>query len=403
MKPVRGAVALQSHTANKTAKSLRIDGAIKSVSRFTWAISLMGLQQLRRAFSPVDFVPCGSPEGLALFWQEFQNKLIAFWLFEYVDVALNLDPDAPLSLTQLAARASELGPYFSVWAKEGVGHYVADRHLARENFPHGLLSQLDTSEIPGASIPLHAGMSLALAESLLDIADRARRMDWQLLSKFIELCLRNCSPGNEGIGFEALGLAARSLHPHLIPVIDATLARRRPELLGYFWHGVGRAIYFSPIQSLAFWPAPWRGLDMCVQEPPHSLGRCNAVAGFVWALTLVNIRQPEILAAFLNWRGKELPEREAFMNGLCSALLVWRDVQPGEQHLPEFLAYQPDSSARSLCRLWKTYVQEPSARILQEGASPFQRKDMGRLFCYRPFADLVPSATNKPERWSDSN
>jgi len=324
------------------------------------------------------------PEG-NIFGQELQNKLEAFWLFEFVDVVLHLGPDGPLPLPRLAIEACKLGAYSSVWATEGLGHYVAHRHLAQGGLPQGLLTQSDPIAIPRASlIPLNAGTGLALAESLLEIADRERQMDWTVLTKFRELCLSHLSPYNENIGFEALGLIAQILHPHLISAIDRTLYRHRPELLGYFWHGVGRAIYFSPTQTLLTYAGKWRGLDVCLQEPPHKVGQGNAVAGFAWALTLVNIRQPAIVAAFLGRFSERVPMPEAFINGVCSALVAWREMQPGERHLEAFLEYQPDRSDRRLCELWKMHVQQPSSRVLQTQGCSAQEQGMERLFRYQP-------------------
>ena len=399
MTRLSGASTTRSPRSQPTPLSdFRIDRTMVSISSLTRALSLLGLQQLRVALWPDALDSDTCIEDLALFLEEFRNKLIAFWLFAHVDAVLDLQPGPALPLSLLTSKASSLGPYFSVWAKEGVSHEAARCRLARNKAPQGLLSQLDAGYIPRANlVPLNSGMSLALAESLLENADRAQRMDWQLLSEFLELCLHNCSPGNYVIGVEALGLAARSLHPQLISGIDAILTQRRPDLVGYFWHGIGRAIYFSPLQSVAFWPVRWSGLDMCMREPPHSQGRSNAIAGFVWALTLVNIRQPEIVAAFLKYRGKDLQDRQAFINGLCSALLAWRDVQPDEQHVAEFLAYHPRSSITLLDGLWKNCVQEPSAQLFQSDESQLSPNDVGRLFCYQSFADLLYLGRKHPE------
>jgi hypothetical protein len=411
-----------------------VDEVIKSAGSFTSAISLFGVQSLSSALlssgkaithldqSAVDLVrgvlfldsftprralrqmmtalwrsaeltKLVTPGRENLLLREFQNKLEAFCLFEHIDYALNLSHNTPLSISQLVARTAKLGPYCSVWATEGVGHYVVDGDLGEGKYPHALMSRPESLEVPRASlVPLNAGMGLALAESLLDTADREKGIDRRVLSKFVQLCLSNCSPGNEGVGFEALGLAARSLHPQVIPAMEAILSCYFPELLEYFWHGVGRAIYFSPSQFLPFCAEPWHGLDMCLHEPPHTLGKQNAVAGFVWALTLVNIRQPEIVAAFLNRHMEQIPEREAVVNGLCSALLVWRETQPAERQLSEFVEYEPDSSESPLSRLWKKHVREPWDDVVQE--HPINENNVGKLFRYQSLVDLAKARSS---------
>jgi hypothetical protein len=318
----------------------------------------------------------------ALFAQELQNKLEAFCLFEYIDYALHLDSSGPLSLSQLVARAARLDSYFSVWATEGIGHYFADAYLTDNSSPHSLMSRPDSLEVPRSSlVALNAGLGLALAEWLLETANREQHVHRHMLTAFVELCLSNCSPGYEGVGFEALGLAARTLYPHLISAIDSHLSCHDPDLLEYFWHGVGRALYFSPTQFLPFCSEPWHGLEMCLQEPGHPLGRRNAVAGFVWALTLVNVRHPEIVAEFLDRNATHIPEPEAFVNGLCSALLIWSDAQPGQRNVDEFIDYQPNSLDRPLSRLWTIYVQQPWIQTLQEHS--WDDRHMGRLFRYQ--------------------
>jgi hypothetical protein len=387
----------------RSLRSFSIDGTIKSAGSLTRALSLLGWQQLRNVFWPEASDINAFHEDLALFLQEFRNKLVAFSLFAHVDVALELQPGVALPLPQLVSRASTLGPYFSVWSKEGISHEASLYRLGRERAPEGLLSELHSGQIPRHNlVPLNSGMSLGLAESLLEAVDRGQQIDWPALSQFIELCLHNCSPGNHGIGLEALGLAARSLHPHLISSIDAILVHHQPDLVGYFWHGVGRAIYFSPLQSVSFWPVRWSGLDWCMREPPHSLGRANAIAGFAWALTLVNIRQPEIVAAFLHSRGKHLPDKEAFINGLCSGLLVWQDAQPDQRQLSDFLAYQPPSSTHIVDGLWKSCVQEPSEQLFRDPLE-LSPEDVGRLFSYRAFADLLYLARKKIKKADHSS
>jgi hypothetical protein len=406
---------------------LPIDEMMKSASGLASAISLLGFQHLSHVLSSNQTTPSDRTKAAGirsipisdrftprrvireimslawhsaelaqqitsgldtLFLQEFQNKLEAFSLFEHVDYALGLGPSSSLSLSQLVARVAALDPYISVWATEGVGHYFADRYLANHNDPHALMSCPDLLGVPQTSlVPLNAGLGLALAEWLLDTANRERPIDRRVIATFVGLCRNNCSPGCEGVGFEALGLAARSLHPHLIAPIDALLSSHYPDLLDYFWHGVGRALYFSPTQFLPLCFKPWQGLDTSLQEPLHAAGRRNAVAGFVWALTLVNIRNPEIVAEFLDRNAAHLPEPQTFVNGLCSALIVWSDAQPGQRHVEDFVDYRVGSSDGPLSRLWTTYVRRPWIRTLRDHS--WDERHMGCLFRYQSLVGAI--------------
>jgi hypothetical protein len=403
---------------------LPIDEMINSASSLVSAISLLGFQHLGNTLSSTrptqanlraarfrsfPILDCIAPRdamrelmsiawhsaALAqqitsgedkLFLQEFQNKLEAFSLFEHVDYALSLDFSNSLTLSQLVARVAMLNPSISVWATEGVGHYFADRHLTNDEEPHSLMSCPDLLGVPQATlVPLNAGLGLTVAEWVLETANRP--LDKHALDTFVGLYRNNCSPGYEGVGFEALGLVARSLHPHLISPINALLAIHYPDLIDYFWHGVGRALYFSPTQFLPLCSSPWQGFDMSLQEPPDESGRCNAVAGYIWALTLVNIRNPEIVAEFLDRKAVHLPEPQAFVNGLCSALIIWSDAQPSQRQVEDFIDYQAGAAESTLSRLWTNYVRRPWERTLRERC--WDKRQLGSLFRYQPLVGVI--------------
>ncbi len=388
---------------------------IKSAGSFTSAMPLLGLQHLRGGSSVGNLRPellslesltprgairqmlallehtceismSASSGDCALAAQEFQNKLGAFRLFEFVDCTLDLRSDALISLSQLVAGASSLGPYHSLWATEGCGHLFTAKSLQDGRHPHGLMATRETADIPQTSlVPLHAGMGLAFAESVFGMADHESCADGSMLAEFLELCHDNCSPGYEDVVFEGLGLAAQTLHPHLISTINAKLSACRPDLLGYFWHGVGRAAYFSPTEFLTFWVQSRENFWKCVHKAPHGAAKQNVIAGFAWALVLVNIRHPAIVAAFLNLEGNNMDIQDAIVNGFCSALLVWRDSQPDE-FLRDFVGYQPGTTAGHASQLWKTYVQEPWSDISQKQMKPHS---IGKIFQYQPLSKIM--------------
>ena len=249
-------------------------------------------------------------------WQEFQNKLEAFTAFAC--------PSCESSLPDAIAAAAALDPYASVWTTEGLGYCEAESCRLRGARPCGLIS----AALPSHSlIPLHAGMGLSLAcrslESAAPLADR--------LASFQDLCAANALDGYTGVCCEALGLIARNLHPELLLPIDRLL-ERDPDRLGYFWHGVGRGIYFVPTNFPTLASAPWRSVNMALAEPPHEFGAANAIAGLVWAFNLVNVRHPEILDTFLDYHGAELDANDAFWNGRACSALVWRMSTDGNSH-----------------------------------------------------------------------
>jgi hypothetical protein len=317
-----------------------------------------------------------------IIWDELKNKLQAFYMFEYVDSMLNLSTNPDRPLPDILSEAANLGPYLRVWTTEGLGHYYTERALARGGFPSSLLDARNLGEAPPASlVPLHAGMGLSLAQAVLnamDQSDVARYAGW--LERFWQLCLGNSRTGYEAIPYEAMGLVTCNLHPQLVTHIDRYLLQTNSDLLAYFWHGIGRAIYFAPTNFPPFRSAPWQGLKRCQQEPPHVVGKRNAVAGFAWALTLVNIRQPEIMAAFLRHHEQQITENDAFANGLCSALMIWRDSSPGDPHLDDFHRYQPPPVSAPV---WNRHVRPCCDWALQNYPSFKARGRSSELFRYQ--------------------
>ena len=313
-----------------------------------------------------------------LAWQEFQNKLQAFYLFEYVDSVLGLSPGAPVSLAEMIGRTFKLEPFLAPWATEGIGHYYT--HLQTSaGMPRDLIGCDRTQRLPPESmVPLHTGMGLALAQ-----AAASRRLGSAATAElFVQLCQDNACPEFLGATLEALGLVVRNLYPDLMGSVSQYLWHSNSELFEYFWHGAGRGIYFAPINFLPYLSRPWQGYEMCVRETPNDVARQNAVAGFAWAMTLVNLRHPVILAAFLEQHGERLAKDDAFSNGIFSALVIWRACAPTETSISDLLQYQPDGSNPH--HLWETQV-----RRIAEAALHFPQNDMSRvtgLFRYRPLA-----------------
>ncbi|MEK6279432.1 MAG: hypothetical protein AABN95_03685 [Acidobacteriota bacterium] len=294
-----------------------------------------------------------------LAWLELQNKLETFNLFAHVDLAMDLPRPRVASLAELVERASKLGPYRSVWAMEGVGHLYAELCGARA-IPVDLRGQ--AGALPASSlVALHAGAGLSFASRCLETitpqsADAEVRA---ALERFVTLCDENSHDAYLGATYEALGLAARNLHPQLLADIDRHLAEMSEELVGYFWHGVGRGIYFAPTNFLP--NGGGRALNQALQESPHDLGRLNAVAGLVWALVLVNVRHPEVIANFLRDKADEL-NCDVFANGLYSAVVIWRDSSTDDEVLNAFCRYRPADLRTSA--LWETYVSAPCHEAL---------------------------------------
>jgi hypothetical protein len=275
---------------------------------------------------------------------------------------------------------------------EGVGYDYAERALRQSPAPRGLLADGGAGALPpGGLVSLHAGMGLAFANRLLGAVPAKDRLAGtrQALHQFVGLCRGNSRDGLAEAAVEALGLVTRNLYPHLLPLVDRQLAEVDPELVGYFWHGVGRALYFAPTNFVPCSCWAWRGLDQARQTAPHELGRLNAVAGLGWALTLVNVRHPEVLALFLERHGGRLTEDEAFANGVASAALIWHQWAPSTPHLAALCGGEFVPPGPSLAARWRALVQGPCAAALERSYPALRRQGRwGQLFRYRPLREL---------------
>jgi len=302
-----------------------------------------------------------------------------------MDLHLGIAVSQELPLHQLISKAEMPGPQHAAFAIEGSGYYLMKSRIAGASGAEPLASSgLLAHFPPRVLVMLHAGFGLALAEWYLGAADEDASGAGQSMEHFVELCQRNSQAGYDGIIFEALGFVARTIYPHLVDLID----RRLPagEYPAYFWHGVGRGIYFAPENGSPFRSAPWKAFDMCLREPPHQLGKRNTIAGLGWALTIINIGQPEIMAAFLRHHAAQLTEDDAFTDGVCSAARMWRQVSPGDSRLNAFPVYQRAYRRSISTELWERFVERPFAQALGDGSPLEGNRGPQEWFRYRAFS-----------------
>lgn len=353
----------------------------------------LGLRMLSR--SAQTLASASHSHESRLVWQELQNKLQAYSLFERAAYQLSPTWRREDPLAQIIAQAARIhtrkadarepDTCESVWATEGAGHRYATRCLSASHPPNAMLGATATDNVPLSSlVPLHAGTGLALAERLLPLIEKNPR---QGLLAFERLCSTNAYPGYFGVLFEALGLYVRNLYPELIPSIDPLLAHHDTELLALFWHGTGRGLYFSPMTLPPWCAAPWRGLGIASLQAPHMLARANSISGYCWALTLVNIRHPDILAAFLQHHAGKLAaaalDDEACRNGICSALIIWC-CACSPRSLDPLLCYQPPPAIRLF---WQKYIQQTCEIALSHYRALQLKGSLGDLFRFRPLPE----------------
>jgi hypothetical protein len=322
-------------------------------------------------------------------WREFRNKLRVFELFEHPDSALGLPPSNSLPLTKQTQLASSLGPYLAVWVMEGLGHDYAETFWVRGAKSHEMFSMRKTGELPANSlVPLHSGMGLSLAEHVLeDVTPESTSPEIQYrLRQFVDLCDENSRSGYAQVAYESLGLVARNLFPRMVKTIDRELCEMDQQLLSYFWHGVGRAIYLAPTNFLPSIGTLQCSLDSALHEPPHELGRLNAMAGLAWALTLVNIRDPHVIERALRHLGPQVGDTEAFADGVGSSIVIWYDSTRDASLIEALSDYEPKGNDPSLAGLWESQVRRPCKRALQHYEALKNNRRLGDIFRYQKWS-----------------
>jgi hypothetical protein len=318
-------------------------------------------------------------------WSELRNKIEIYLLVANVESRLGISPVQRLPLPEMVRRSYALGPFLALWAVEGVGHVYGDRALHDTPTPRGLLTGPDADAAgSGALLMLHAGIGLAFAQSLLGgltPANAAGALP-DIIPRFVSLCRDNSRPGYVGAALESLGLVTRTFHQDLIGAVDRELQRSAGDLVGYFWHGVGRATYFAPRNFLPCADIDWAGAPSIA---PHELGRLNFTAGLAWAVTLVNMRQPDIMERLLQRHGDVVSRTPAFGNGVSSSILMRHDTTPEAPFLDAFLRYQPTQDASGTDRLWEMEVRRPAVDALGNWYDRLKRAGrLGEVFRFPP-------------------
>lgn len=340
--------------------------------------------------SSATFTSWGLNENRQLVLQELKNKYEVYNLVKNIDTILSVPERGEFPLGELIEKAYSLGAYPDLWAVEGLGHDYATRAWEGGKPLKNLLTDERASVLPAKSLTMmHAGIGLAFAQKLLpkltpySSPNEVR----SVIDRFISLCRENSNAGYVGAALESLGLVTRTWHPQLVTGVDRCLSEISEELLGYFWHGTGRALYFLPLYFVPGLVSAWRA---ALTEPSHEIGRRNSVAGLAWATTLVNMRQPEIMLRLLRLRGTELAQTDAFANGVASSLVMGWDIMPGDVYIKSFCQFRPETSDAQITTLWRELISSSCQNALQTFHPVLQKHNrLGEVFRYQSLSELV--------------
>jgi hypothetical protein len=275
--------------------------------------------------------------------------------------------------------------------------------------PRHLFDGPEAARLPEQSlILLHAGLGMALADLLvrpLRPGDPAAVCD-AVLDRFSRLLEANARPEFAAVAFESLGLMVRRFLPHLHVLVEGRLRARDPRVAAWYWHGAGRAIYFLPGFFHPFPGTARQGIELCRREPPAASYRLDALSGFSFAATMINLRHPELVARLLSHLDPH--EIEAVASGVAGGLLTRRHTSPDDPAVEAFLrplaapagAAGVDGTASArLVELWDREVRGPCAEAL-ESAYPLLRArgELATLASHSPVGKLLCPYSAPPHR-----
>jgi hypothetical protein len=350
------------------------------ISKLTQDVAIQW-RESRRVLSSADNVSLG--------WEELKNNFEVFRLVKNVSQLLAIPPSGQdFDLKKAVNGAYALGQFPDLWAVEGLGHDYALTFWGKGGPLRGIMTEGQARALPDKCLTMmHAGMGLAFASQLMNTitpyspASQIR----DVLGKYVALVKDNSRRGYEGAAYESLGLVTRFWHSPMVDIVDRQMQEVEPEVVGYFWHGVGRALYFIPTYFVPGFLSAWIPVQ---REPPYELAKLNMIAGLTWATTVVDIRQPRIMETILKYYGDLVSQTPAFTNGVMSTLIMGSDMTPNDSYISQFLDYRP--SDPQVAELWDKLVGYPAKDAMQRIYPVLKKHNrLGEVFRYQDLSELA--------------
>ena len=350
------------------------------VEKLTQGVSIQW-KESRRVFS--------SPENLGLGWEELKNNFEVFRLVQNASRLLAIPSGGQdFDLGKAVEAAYALGQFPDLWAIEGLGHDYAMKFWGKSKPIRGILTEGQAKALPDKCLTMmHAGLGLAFASQLMETitpyspASEIR----EVLQEYVMLVKDNSRKGYEGAAYESLGLVTRFWHSPMVNVVDKYMQEVEPDAVGYFWHGVGRALYFYPTYFVPGLLSAWIPVE---QEAPYEQAKLNMIAGLSWATTVVDVRQPRIMETVLKYYGDVVSKTPAFTNGVMSTLIMGSDITPDDYYIRQFLEYKPSDSR--MAGLWSRLVAQPANDAVKRIYPVLKKHNrLGEVFRYQDLSQLA--------------
>jgi hypothetical protein len=304
----------------------------------------------------------------ALYAQQAKNTRYIFTLVRNNPEKLGIPPTGEFDLEEYMRRAYSVGDFENIWVVEGLGHVYSQRTwLLKFNMSedaHGILRDGQAAAMPEKSLTMmHAGLGLALAESLmkqLTPASRIRDVE-RVLIRFLHLCEHNSRPGYVGCAIESLGLVTRCFNYPMVDLVQTALHAIDPVAWEFFWRGAGRALYFSPGHIFEPLYSPWIAAE---QEAPNNRALQILKAGISWPTNIVNMRTPEIFEDLIRRKGAAEDVEGTIAHGVAASTTMAMDITPEHPVVKAYLEYEPRSEDPKVHWLWEKLVRNPAYKAV---------------------------------------
>jgi len=341
------------------------------------------------------------PKDGQLAWQELTNKVEVFALVKNLSSILELPEGELFPLPTLVDKAYARPAFEALWAVEGVGHYYTEEYCRRHGPPQGLLLEANAPVPAKSLLMLHAGMGLCFADRIIGglTTESTPGEVRDALEQFVELCGDNSRQGYLGAAIESLGIVTRDFYPDLFKLVTQQFRLVAPEFTGFYWHGIGRAIYFSRKFFIPRFFSTWSDVD---HEANGEAARLGVMAGLSWAFTLVNMRQPEIVETGLRSYADDSPRGKAFSNGVCSCVIMRTDTTPAEPFVSAFYRRRPSPQTSELASAWDRQISEPAITGIYSYYPVLSRHfALDQVFRHQDLGELVEHLQTQPEPASE--
>jgi len=272
-----------------------------------------------------------------------------------------VDPQGGIPLETIVEKCYALGPFPALWAVEGAGKDLAESRMARDLNPRELLpdAQLDR-KWDKALLMLHAGMGLGFAKYYVERLPSSASDDQvrNAVTRTVELCRNNSRQGYYGAAIESLGLVSRFLgSAAFCRRVHHALGECASDSVGFFWRGVGRAVYFHPLNFMPGFVRPCRAIHMCETEAPNPEMKEAMLAGVAWAMTVVNMTHPQVMEWILENHDDYFSGSPGFFNGVVSSIVMRYDTTPDDPRIMQFRNHRPNPGNPVLCGLWSSRIK----------------------------------------------